>query len=312
MEQTPFFSISTFSILLVAIFVILYLQGTWDFKKGMITVVLCTLFALSHGKKQVIGTPYIKYGVSMIMVVLAIGGLAQSIRKSNKMKKIQWDCMAKDVGVWLAILFFCFLPILFMGMKSFVFLGKGFLSALLSFGGGDAYLTVADSLFVGEGYLSEKQFYSQIVSVVNLLPGSILCKTLSGVGYCLGFDWYGTFVAGILFAVCGFATSIAVSCGFFTCIYYVYESMTDLPVFRLISQWIRPMIAGLLLTIVLSLLNQSIRAVANIGIQNSNRIGILFPLGLWGLLLFLSKKTKLSNVILLVIAIVTPFIFLHS
>ena len=58
----------------------------------------------------------------------------------------------------------------------------------------DRYLTIADGLFVDTNMVTESQFYGHIVSVVNVLPGSILCKTLCGVGYYLGINISGSIV----------------------------------------------------------------------------------------------------------------------
>ena len=121
----------------------------------------------------------------------------------------------------------------------------------MSFGGGDAYLTIADGIFVETQMITEQQFYGQLVSVVNVLPGSILCKTLTGVGYYIGQNVGGSMVAGLMFAVVGFVTSVAVSCGFVSAIYYLYDSLIKLNIFQTISKWITPVIAGLLLNIMI-------------------------------------------------------------
>lgn len=42
------------------------------------------------------------------------------------------------------------IPAVFVTKESIPFMGKGILSSWMSFGGGDAYLTVADGLFIDE------------------------------------------------------------------------------------------------------------------------------------------------------------------
>ena len=66
---------------------------------------------------------------------------------------------------------------------------------------------------------------------------------------------------GLTFAVAGFISSIAVSCGFFMLIYRLYDSLQTLWAFRMVSRWIRPILSGLLLNIILSLVNQGVRVV---------------------------------------------------
>lgn len=60
-------------------------------------------------------------------------------------------------------------------MRSCVFPAGDFVCGM-SFGGGDAYMTIADGIFVGGGMITSQQYYNHIVPAVNVLPGSILCK----------------------------------------------------------------------------------------------------------------------------------------
>ena len=70
-------------------------------------------------------------------------------------------------------------------------------------------------------------------------------------------------MVGILFAIAGFACSIAASCSFFMLAYHLYDYLVSLQVFRIIRKWIRPIIGGLLIKIMLALCSQSIGIVLN-------------------------------------------------
>jgi len=135
-----------------------------------------------------------------------------------------------------------------------MFFGRGCLSALMSFGGGDAYLAVADGLFVETSMISPTVFYNDIVAVANILPGSILCKILTAVGYCYGAAVTESVIGGITFALGGFAASVAVSCMVFALIYHLYEQLSDFRSMQTISHYIGPIISGLLGTVALALL----------------------------------------------------------
>lgn len=124
--------------------------------------------------------------------------------------------------------------------------GRGCLSILMSFGGGDAYLTVVDGIFIDTGILSSDDFYGTIVPLVNLLPGSILCKTLPAIGFMLG---------GWSWAAAGLLCSIAVSCSVFCAARSIEMQKWD---------WIRPVVSGLMCTVALSLINQIMRVVSSI------------------------------------------------
>ena len=109
--------------------------------------------------------------------------------------------------------------------------------------------------------VTSQQYYNHIVPAVNVLPGSILCKTLAAVGYYMGWNLTGNFMVGILFSIAGFACSVAASSSFFMLAYHLYDYLTTLQVFRIIRKWIRPIIGGLLMKIMVLLCWQSIQIV---------------------------------------------------
>lgn len=134
------------------------------------------------------------------------------------------------------------LPALLCFGKTLVFAGRGLISAVISFGGGDAYLAVANGMFVNTGMIGYDDFYFKIASVANGLPGSILCKILAGVGYILGCQSGGVW-CGIFVALCGFACSIAASGGTFSAVVYIYERFENLQIFQVLQTYMRPIVA---------------------------------------------------------------------
>ena len=187
------------------------------------------------------------------------------------------------------------------------FLGQGFLSSILSFGGGDAYLSVADGMFVNSGIIEKADFYGHLVPLVNLLPGSILCKTLSGIGYLLGFEMSsGNILTGCLVALAGFVCSVMASGGVFCLVAYIYECFESLRVFRLLSRWIRPIIAGTLLTVMVSLFAQNISTGTKLGLQVFVSLGITAVI--YGMNLLLLYVLKKKNGLLILCSIVVTLI----
>ena len=89
--------------------------------------------------------------------------------------------------------------------------------------------------FVPE-YISESDFYNHLVVIVNVLPGSILCKTLAGIGYLCGEAVVGTIAGGFAFAVAGFACSVACSCFVFYLVYHLYDRLEGCAVFKVIKK----------------------------------------------------------------------------
>jgi chromate transporter len=163
-----------------------------------------------------------------------------------------------DIPIWFVFLILLALPAFFLvrGLPDYLmFLGRGCLSTLMSFGGGDAYLVIADGLFVESGIVSSSAFYGDIVPVANILPGSILCKALTAIGYYYGISTTGSVVGGLVFALGGFGVSVATSCIVFRVVSYLYGHLSGFRSVQTISHYIGPIICGLLGTVILALLN---------------------------------------------------------
>lgn len=212
---------------------------------------------------------------------------------------------AKELGYLVAATALFLLAAYALLPETVGYAAKGFLSSLMSFGGGDAYLTVADGLFVQTGLIEEGDFYNYLVPIVNILPGSILCKTLAGVGYFLGYERTGSAAGGFLVAMTGFLVSLLASCGVFDVVGCFHERFRDLYVIQGIKRWIRPIVSGLMLTVILSLIVQN----RNLGIESG--LGVV-PLGLmlaiYGLDLVLMYCMKMKNGSLVFLSALCAFI----
>lgn len=260
-SRVPVFGLSTLQILALAFFCMFYSRSNYNVRNVMVMLGLGGIYLSGSGRAQVLSVPGLLETVKIAMFVLAVWGVRQNIKEKKWRYEGEVRKIFSEFWIWLLLILATGVILVAINPGALVFLGKGSLSALLSFGGGDAYLTIADGLFVESGMITEQQYYGQIVPIVNILPGSILCKTLVAVGYEIGFNEAGSVAMGLTFAVAGFISSIAVSCGFFMLIYRLYDSLQTLWAFRMVSRWIRPILSGLLLNIILSLVNQGIRVV---------------------------------------------------
>jgi chromate transporter len=194
----------------------------------------------------------------VIILINAIRGIINA-KNGNRLKLNPASAVdrPRDIWVWLIFVLVMSLPSLFLGFALthyLLFMGKGCVSVLLSFGGGDAYLAVADGLFVESGIVSASVFYGDIVSVANILPGSILCKALTAIGYTYGISSTGSIAGGLMFALGGYSISVAASCMIFRIVYYLYEHLSGFRSIKTISHYIGPIVCGLLGTVVLALL----------------------------------------------------------
>ena len=307
-DKTPLFSVSTIDILLVAFFCMFYSRWDFSLKHLAVMIGLGGVYLFSHGKSQLIENVFIIRISEGLMLGLSVWGVYQDIRMKRWKYEKNGETIWRDIRVWLVLFVLCSIPVLLIGREAFSFLGKGAASAAMSFGGGDAYLTIADGLFVESGMVTEQQYYGQIVPVVNVLPGSILCKTLAGVGYYVGWNVAESTLAGVLFALAGFTCSVVASCSFSIIIYHLYSNLIALTAIQMVSRWIRPIIAGLLINIMLALCNQSVMAASGFGV--SGPVTLLGLAVMYGIDTLLIKKFKVGTVVILFLNAAASFLIL--
>lgn len=254
-------------------------RSTLFFQRAVLVMLLT--FVLSCGKNLyrllgISGTPPFCLSTFTILVMSFAGIIGINLYRGARDKKAKGSrtknqpllrAIGKTVVVWVTFLVVLSAPALAVSAAcgtspAFLdYLWHGCLSALMSFGGGDAYLAIADGLFVEAGFVSAEVFYGDIVAVANILPGSILCKALTGIGYVYGASVTASAIGGLAYALAGFAVSIGMSCGCFAVIYHLYDALSDFRSMKTISHYIGPIISGLLMTVILTLLLQIKTAV---------------------------------------------------
>ena len=134
-------------------------------------------------------------------------------------------------------------------------------SAVTSFGGGEAYVAVADGYFVVGGYVDSDAFYQQAVPVANALPGPILVKLAALIGLIAsGPGWLG-WVAALtcaVAAVCGtLLPAVIVAVG--------SEAAQHSWFVTTLGAWVLPVVCGLLATTAVSMLDSSVRVATDVG-----------------------------------------------
>lgn len=302
-NASPVFSVSTVDALLVSFFAILFTECKFRWQNVIPTVIIGVVYMLCVGKAGIIDNVFVTWTVRLVMLVLSVYGINQGHKRKKKPKRTELRPLLKKVMIW--VLFFVILSapamILVSWQRTAMFDIHGLLSSFMSFGGGDAYLTIAEGLFVPD-YIGEKEFYGNLVLLVNVLPGSILCKTLSGTGYIFGTNLTGGMTGGVAMAVAGFACSVAASCGIFHVIYHMYGWLERIEVFVKIKKSIRVIVSGLLLTVMAGLVKAGMTI-------NSNPdypwfTVLLMILGIYVLNCWLYHKAKCKNLVLISVSLV--------
>lgn len=143
------------------------------------------------------------------------------------------------------------------------------------------------------GTVAGADFYGQLVPVANALPGSILCKVLTGIGYLAGFR-AGGMSAGLALSLAGFAVSVAASGFIFGIIARLLRTFHDVPVFRQISLWVRPIISGLLLNVALSMLRTNLETGAGLFLPEEIVLGASIALAALCLYLLCARRKAMT------------------
>ncbi len=297
--------LSTVDVFVIAFFVIFYTNCRPTPVNCGISLLFCVLYLLNDTLGEQLFPGKLDLCIYLGMIVLALYGLKNNFKKDQKIRKIPFREIGRDFAILAGLLAAALVLALAVTDCGFAFVKNGTLSSLMSFGGGDAYLTVADALFVNEKMISSDQFYSLLVPVTNILPGSILCKMLSGVGYLLGFTSTGSVAGGIVSGAAGFLVSVAASCGVFAIIGDIYRSFHDVAVFRNIKKWIRPIVAGLMLTVISSLVYQNCK----VGIEMGSKYApVLFMGIIYVLMMLLRKKMGIKTGVMFLLAAVLSLV----
>lgn len=291
-DAQPFFAISTVYVFIMAFFAIFYTNCIFTKKNVPVVAVVCMLYVLCIGKNQIITSLVFRRLLELLMIVLALMGVRKNLSYCEKLNKGAIKELLAELLMLIVATGVTLLAAFLVTDESLLYVWKGFLSSIMSFGGGDAYLTVADGLFVSSSMISEDTFYSSIVPVVNILPGSILCKTLSGIGYYIGFENTGSVLAGCVVALAGFVCSVSASAGVFTTIGCFASQFEQVEAFRMIKKWIRAIVAGLMLTVILSLVYQNCKLGRSIGMDY---MPVLCMLCVYIMDLILYFKVKLGH-----------------
>jgi chromate transporter len=210
-------------------------------------------YLLSVGKAQIINSPQVTWILRGVMVVLILRGLRAEARENHCTIRVDLRPSLQECGAWLLFLAALSLPCLLTFSGRWEYLADGVISTVISFGGGDAYLAVAGGMFVGSGFIYYTDFYSNVVPAANAFPGSILCKVLACTGYLAAYRATGSLLIGYGVALCGFGCSVAVSGCTFSLVYGLYDRVEQMPVFSLLTEVVRPVISGLMLSVALSI-----------------------------------------------------------
>ncbi len=267
MLKNPVLDVSTIDLLIVAFFIIAGTAGIFNNLKGIAVAALSGLYLLLAGDMSPIDAGLMKFIRLFTIVLIFIFVIIDMHNERSTGVRINWMRPVRQ-----SILFISF--ILIMSGLSFIivgdvnsYVGNGIVSSATSFGGGEAYLTVADGIFVGSNYVTSGDFYGKILPIANALPGPILVKILSGVGYLKGFQLAGL-AGGYTLGVLGMSIGVGASVVIFAFVHEIYKGFSKIKLFQLLNMWILPVVCGLLISTIIAMVNESLKILHEAGIGN--------------------------------------------
>lgn len=313
LEQIQYASVGVTAVIMCLLtqYILETFKSCYDKKKKCLAFVsILLVFALTGAKTVARIAGYSgdfvpRFSTIQILVLALAGSAVYSLkrgkpRKSTRKREFPAKNILETLGVWVAFVLALWIPAMYLfGGESVWFGLKGIASSLLSFGGGDAYLTIADGMFVPD-YISSNEFYNHLVLLVNILPGSILCKTMAGIGFFFGSQ-LGGMTGGISLALLGFGASVAASGGVFQVMYLLGDWLSGKRIFYIIKKTLRIVVSGLLLTVMASLIFSSMEMNANEALPRCTVL--LLTLGIYGVNLILHLCFRCRTKVLLFVSL---------
>lgn len=306
--------IAAFIIVLLALFIAKVLRAGGQRLRVYVVVVLASFLATGanqaiaavgelFGQRWETSLPQLDALQLILVTLVVIGAWSVARRRASTPAAPGAPPTASSRAAWWSAAAFTVVAAA-VTLASFVVGGAGFLgliglSTVTSFGGGEAYVGVADGFFVASGIVPGSEFYGQAVPVANALPGPILVKVAAALGYSYGLQ-SGGWQLGLLFALATFLLSVAACSAIAMLIMGGYGKVSNSAFVRRLGAYVLPVICGLLITTCLSMLRANMAIARNADV-NAPAVGwatIVGAMGLW----LLDRRFHLHDVLLLLVA----------
>ncbi len=267
---TPLLGISMIHVMLLSFYLILYLQLAGRSFLAAAGIALALAYALACGG-QAKAWGWAGQARSALLALFLLS-LVLAWLTSGRRRGGGGARHGAQPGIWKAIALFlaALLAVSALAVGSgaiappargLAFLGNILISALTSFGGGEAYVAVADSIFVQGGFVGAETFYTRIVPVANVLPGPILVKIAAAIGFSQGQSG-GSLWAGCALALASAAVAVGACCCLALVVLNFYDALRHSTFVHSLKRYILPVICGTLLSTSLSMFLESLKVAA--------------------------------------------------
>lgn len=292
----PLFDISTISLMIASFFVIIAVEFAPSkhlLPPAFLLAAAYAFFSGNYSKTMGWELPGRIAPVLMILFCLALFLLGKKPARTGP-PGLGGFSLKKRMAAFLVLLFLPALActvlavVFFPDQNLLVFILRVCFSTLSSFGGGEAYISVADGFFVQSGFIPPELFYTRLVPAANALPGPILIKIAAGTAFVFGFS-EGSFPAACLTAAAAVSASLGICGALAVSASVFYDRLRDSRLAAGLTRYIPPIICGMLLSTSCSMLCESIRIMAAARIHPRLSLGCLIG---WVVLLFIAGRFK--------------------
>ena len=183
------------------------------------------------------------------------------------------------------------------------------ISTITSFGGGSAYISVADGIFVQGGYIDPTVFYTRLVPVANALPGPILVKIAAGIGYQYAAGSGSALAAWIMAAVTA-SVAMGACCAVALGVMSIYDTAKNSLFIRNLSGNILPVICGMLISTCFAMLAEALKTTTECGVNSFLALAAML---LWiSLLVFINRIKRQNDLVMLAASAAVSVLLLFS
>lgn len=260
------------------------------------------LIGLLFGQTWDINAPQLNALQLILATIVCVAIYTLIPNKSFKLDSDAAELPDSSANNNAALLFFAVFAVgiggalLALGVDSWDFLSLIGLSTVTSFGGGEAYVAVADGFFIQTGMVERADYFGQLVPVANALPGPILVKIASGLGFMISAA-QSSVLAGLMMAFAAFVLSVSACSALAVAFMAAFDRAARWPFVIALRRFILPVICGLLASTAASMV------VANIHI--GERADVAAPWVGWATILLVAlmwiihRKVHINDLLLL-------------
>ena len=275
----PIFALSMLDLIFIAFFIILFVGGAASKLKLGTAVAIGALFALSRGRVQLLSGWGFWLGV--VMVVLSVGSIIYDfVLNRGKTDAIKVDFKPlKNFALFMLISAVLTATVFFAtrNTATWEYTFRIILSAVTTFGGGEAYIAVADAVFVQTGFITAEAYYGQVIGISSAMPGPVLMSIAAGIGFVYG-NTLGGVLYGWLYGLLSVAIAVAATAFGAIILYVCFGMFKESDRLKMVIKYMMPLVCGILIGISLTLLNQAAGVMIRESINTWASFGIVLTI----------------------------------